>query len=861
MKKIGKKAGVFALGSILLMTSCANEAPFGTSSEADGKINLNLLTDANVLQGTRADNVSPYVPNVAEFTIKLKSTDGTYSNSWKSLDAFNSEEGFPMGSYVISASFGDPDTEGFTSPYFYGESKVNVAKGKESSVDITATLANAMLSIRYSEEFSKFFPGYSATSTTKGHDPVVFVQNESRPAYIAIGESSIKLTLTNTANKTVTINPTTITNIEPQKHYTLTFGVDGNTNVADAVLSIVWSEEVNSVDEVIPLNEELFTSPGPEASLEGFDTVPSKIFEGLEYENVNPEFHVLSLGGLKEATLTLKNDDDSSVQSFSLVGADSNIQATLKGYGIDCAGLFEEKGKFGVVNLKNYVKGLNAGNYTVTLDVKDIYSRSLETPVEFKITITELNYSFLSYETPDFLDKEIYVYVQTNCPDLKNQLSFKSWGLDDNFVNVKQVEYVDDSKPITPEASLENVCKFKLTLNHAIDNWEWKVQVQAGKKDTRETQILVNMPQFTVETDAFARKVRFRFPSGIEENIKKLLLENAIIYNGNEAIAVKKGSAQNDDILLIDNLEPAKSYQYTINLGRTIYPEYLNNLSFTTEKEQFIENSNFADTQQTLYFKDIKVNGLFRVTFLFTGTYQVTSDIIRSEATGWSSLNDLTCYSKSQNENTWYMVPSTFVEESGVVTIRSVGFNHEGRALKETNAGGTFNTTYYCTDHPEESELQKRSGELFLGSYSFEENGENPNYGISFESRPSKLTFDYSYTPQNNETAYAEITLLDLEDNVIGTVNKKLDSRVSLFSDELSIPNYEFGRKASKIKIIFKSTSDDLTPSIVIPEGSKLNEGVTIITGVGNNLHRAANTYKAFAMGSELKISNVNLEY
>ena len=863
MKLITRTLSILSLGGGMILSSCANEAPWSSGDKPDGKINLHLEADGDVKQGTRADDVSALVPNIMEFSIGLKSTDGSYNETWKTLEAFNKEEGFPMGSYHISATFGDLETEGFTSPYFYGESSVSVIKGEESPVSITATLANAMLSIRYSEDFGKFFRGYSAISTTDGHDPLVFVQNEGRPAYITPGEVNIKLTLTNEANQTVTVSPASF-NAEPRKHYIVTFGVDGNIDREGAFLTIEWSEEVISEERTITLSEELFSSPAPSLTLEGYEKAPDSMFEGVEYEGVNPEFHVIAFGGLTKATLKIQTVDGilpACGSEVELLNADETSQATLEASGIDCAGFFKNVSEMGVVNLKEMLKRLSPGSYTVTLNIEDSYGRTPETaePVEMKVKITGLEYKFLTYTKPDFMSEEIVVVVEANTELVKDQLMFRAWDTNGNFRDV-EAQLMEVALPQGVNSTLGNAYTYKLSTE-PISNWAWKVQTLMPNKKAHELDIDVNMPQFTIETDAFARKVRFRVKDEDNANVKEWILKSGKIYKGDQEITSSVSLDESIGIFEItDGIESDQTYNdYSVGLGWTLYDGYKGNMPFTTEEEQQIPNSNFSETALTVNFTNINVNGKFIVKFIFSDSYQITSDIVRYEPIGWSSLNDLTCYSNSTNQNTWYMVPSTYVE-NGIVVINSVGYSHNGRALKDTDAGGTFNTTYYCTDTPSETELEKKSGELFLGDYSFDSMGEKPKYGINFESRPLGLSFDYSYQPIGEETGSVEISIIDENGNIISKADKLLNSTANFVTQNLTMEDYAFAKKASIIKLVFRSTSDNQEPQIIIPSGSALNEGVKNIRDK-NDLHRDANTYKAFAKGSELRISNVKLEY
>ena len=70
---------------------------------------------------------------------------------------------------------------------------------------------------------------------------------------------------------------------------------------------------------------------------------------------------------------------------------------------------------------------------------------------------------------------------------------------------------------------------------------------------------------------------------------------------------------------------------------------------------------------------------------------------------------------------------------------------------------------------------------------------------------------------------------------------------------------YDFGEKAAKIEVCFKSTATSLRPSVNIPTGDALSEGFSY--SASDNYTKAANDYKAFAMGSELVIDDVVLGY
>lgn len=861
-----------ALGASLGISSCVNEDPWGSNDRTDGKILLNLKTDGSIIEKTRAEEQSPYVPKESDFSISLKSNDGSYSNSWTSLEAFNKEKGFPMGSYIITASYGEKSQEGFENPYFSGSANVNVSLGSTTDVEITATLANSMVSIEWDDAISSYFPNHSAIAQTEGKDPVVYVQNENRPGYVTSGNVTLKVTLTDESKNTITISPTSFI-AEPRKHYKVKFGIEGGEERGYGHLTVDWSEETVNETKEIFLSEEMFDAPAPSVSLVGANQEVS-VIEGLDYEDVNPEFHLFAYGSLAKATLYINADSDVQLPPcgaiVELVGDKPTDESIVKSSGIDCSGIYDRQGDMAVVNIKELVKSLVPGVYTFTFEIEDELGRVTDNSVTFKVSVTKLDYKIIYVNQPEFLDKELTIVLGTNNEDVKNQFSFKSLTSSDDLEPV-EAELLSNFDFSVVTSDYQHKYAYKLTVPE-IDDYKWKVSASISGKGEDVKEIDVNMPSFTLEFDAFAKRAKIRLLQGTDENIKNLIFERGKIYDGENEIFSDLNKISQDAILSFTNLDPNKTYNYTLNLGRNIYPGYVNNAQFTTEEDLDVPNGNFEASHETIHMENVDLGGKYRVTVMLVGTnYQNWSNIIINEADGWDSINNLTCSEAAQNKNTWFVVPSTFVNK-GICTIRSVGYSLNGTTPPTSGGNGNMNTKYYGENSPSLAELEKAVGEL---SYSSEKQN------TTFKSRPSKLTFDYSYMCYkdgglNEENGLVEIKILDSSKKEISSITKNLEctsnwgfdnNNLPYLNDpsnqiEIDLPEYEFGTKASYVSIVFKSKYDEGTPNIYIPTGTALSEGI----GTGaylneNNRHIATNSYHAFAMGSELKVSNVHFVY
>ena len=85
MKLLNKGIICLSIGTAFLAASCADESPWEGSNASEGKIVLNLLTDAYVTMGTRAEDSSDnkaLVPEASKFSVSLVKSDGSYNKTW-----------------------------------------------------------------------------------------------------------------------------------------------------------------------------------------------------------------------------------------------------------------------------------------------------------------------------------------------------------------------------------------------------------------------------------------------------------------------------------------------------------------------------------------------------------------------------------------------------------------------------------------------------------------------------------------------------------------------------------------------------------------------------------------------------------
>lgn len=843
--------GLLLVGALALLPSCSNEEGF-TNSGTEGKLTLDLASDGRVLMSTRADDsMVSDVPKPEQFAVSLEKQDGSLTKKWVNVDAFNRETGFPIGTYTISATYGDMEQEGFGLPYFSATQDVLVEAGTESRIALNATLANAMVSIRYKDEFTSRFSAYSATlKSASSATEVAFAQNEDRPAYMKPEVIEMRLSLTNTQGKEVTVSPFSFT-ASPRFHYIVYVGVNDTNGSGDIKLDVQITEEVETEFVEISLGDDLFNAPAP--SVRAYDFPADMNFEGFEGfipEN-DPRVDVLAYGGMRKVNVNVETANELPFgKSVQLVGADAATQANVAKSGLVAEGFFRNPDKAGVIKFKDFLSLLPNGTYTVSIDAED--ARTLVSdPVKFTVTVNTVDVKMEMVKAPEFMGEEMTVSITTNNPDLKDALRFRVANDNGSMVDAKILEspaavrtraseYTFNYRISVPALTID---KIKAEVLFGIDN---KVMAAIEEKG-------LVFPEYDVEVDAFAHKAWFKVTAK-DPAKQEIVFDNFKLLNGDTSAGSFLSVLNKEEgIYELTNLDASTSYSgYSSSLGKDDIKENPRQeiAAFTTESTPDVPNGDFNASTETINIANVQVGGQWKVVAI---TYTTQSSIKYETPNSWANLNALTCWTNSGNKNTWFMVPSTYSQD-GRVVIRSVGHHTNGKTPGTTSS----TKNYYCTNTPSDSELMKTSGELFLGSYDFD-GSEQRRDGLDWTARPESLSFTYSYEPYNNEEGEAYVRLLDGEGNIISnsvatlTKGENIEKSIAL--------SYTFGKKPAKLQIGFRSTREGINPSVKIPTGSALSEG-SFTLPVTPYIHKVGtNAYHSLAVGSVLTIDNVKLNY
>lgn len=848
MTTIKNVNGILA-GLLLLAAGCADNNPWNEGGDV-GALRPEVLVDAAVGAAvTRAqmeELPEADVPSASDFTLEITKSDGSYSKSWLFADYDPESVALRSGKYIVTARYGDPREEGSKRPYFVGSADVTVKTGETTPVNIEAALGNALVEVTQTDNFLNYFSDFSLqlhSGETGAYVPVS--RGQTDPTYVHPGQVDVVLSYTNWEGKSATVRPVSMT-VEAKKFYHVKLDLD--TEVNSGVLRVTFENGVEEEEVEIDLSA---VENSPEPTITTSDATEQSLLMGTRCSET-PKFTLFAPAGIKSVTLNLDSDPVQKITYLSgeeLCVTDSkeqeSIKAALEATGIKSVGLFRNRDKMAEIDLSDFVMILNPGTHKLEVTLTDNLGRYTSESLDFRVV--EPAYSIESVGTPVYGATEVGVTVSYNGLNVMEDLSFsvRDGSGTPAKANIKSVKKLTDNTGDFPMNIYEVILEETPKMLCSRDLW-----VRIGDKTIADSEpadavATPAYPEYSVEVDAFAKHAYLRIKA--EDSEVSNYLRNKLKTSVGE---IKNDKSPASDIIYISGFDPAQKYNLQLSLEDCATPETYKEVEFTTEEAAEMPNGDFAESKQTINETEIKVGGDYRVSPV---DYHIFSSIVISEPTGWASVNAKTCYEGSSNKNTWYMVPSTYVDNNSVI-VRSVAYDHSGGPINKS--GGSWNTHYYCQNAPE-SISSRAAGELFLGSYSFD-GSEHRDEGISFSSRPSSITFEIiSFEPYEGENGVVSIEVLDKDGNVLCSKEDLIDEAKVVDNNNITLDlSYnDFKKKAAKLKVKVKSSSADV-PATKIPKDSELNEH----QGLGNHTI-APNSYHALSTGSVLKIKSIHLNY
>lgn len=869
------RAIVFFACSLVFIVSL-----FSCNSDDDGiikhpgKLSLSLKADttslnASIKTKSLSDEFADFI-DANNYSVDILKGENVIQH-FKRYDEMPESVVLEEGAYVLKAYRGKNEPYAFLSPYFEGSTDFTIKEGMSTPLDITCSLANARVTVEYSDDFKEAYPSYSLLMNTEFmQDSLTYAQAEIRPAYLQTGSEGTDLKLLLRYVKIEEMEMRELTPdpiaIEPQQRVHLLFKTDG--------------EALSGVGLVVTLNNSLDGDSTLNVTIPDYTYKPvtaptltpanfeSGIDLTLTYTDLSNKAQSYSIAYVVPATvgncwLTMKKTIGDKTETTSLDLAKATDLSTAKSLGFEIKSGENElssvhKTKTGTIYFDEVLARLVPqkvdAHYEYTLQVAD----TLPIPAKSEIitlSVKPEKISSSSYEST-FADASYDIVDGNDIPQTERVIFKASSGFKTAELKVQM------KQGATETTTIYDFVEDVLPRGIAFDK---KTNVLTFDKNfVRYLPIVIGSredAQYILTVNAVDRMDDIITPEPLKLNVKITPVIELVVPSGDAWAWKAKLELTLSGLSSIKNPSDLKFY---VSKDGNSYVE--------------LENYNSNINQATTWAKGLDINlekiyvkAQYKDIILFSDQIikEKAEKIEYGDMNTWY-LDRITCkYNKPLSKSNSY-IPFSYLNTSkgdGVwKTNNSVtaGKSYEKTVSISGNSEdaipqGCFPTVYYL----------KRDDGFAAVIRSIDASQGNSKargelrYSNILSSRPSSVSFEYTYDSQNRESFVTEIIIKDDMGIIIATSENVLTSETIEDFTSLTIPIVYTKTKAEikSIELLFASSNKTeasvytgAVGQIDIPRAENSDLGAVTNTATFRSLG-------GVRYGSTLKIDNVTLNY
>lgn len=816
-----------------MMSSCAKDE---SQSSHEGRIDVSVNADKKMSVEASRANEDEFSPDVNDFALRIESADGEVSNSWNRFETFQPVS-VEVGTYTVTATYGDANTEGFEGLSYWGETTVEVVRDETATASITCTINKARVSISYTDSFKSYFTSYSAYITSSKETKVVYGAEETRGAYFVPGDLQLYLEVKRPGvSENIVLNPKNF-KAEVKHDYHLTMDVDASTST----LNIIFNDDPASTENVqIEISDESLNAPAPAFTPYGFTSGENQ--EVLEGETVSDklEAYLNAPSGLVKCELTTVSESlkkEGWPESVDLMNLTPEQSQKLKELGLETMGLGANHDKIALINFKNVLPNLYCttdGNeeHTFTLRATDKLGKVTENGLVLQITTRNNGFAITLPESVPYGSNTMTADLTLEGDPSKIVFYYIGLGTYQEFaVENVNIQPTEESNKYTvtftypePLIDTENGVKFKAVC---------------GPK-TIEKIFNVEDPELTLslkngDADVWATKAYLQVTASAKSRSSRTISSTTveIQYKDGEEWKAWPNQAYDSKTGLFQLTGMGEGATEVVGVSYTLRAaykragedsSYSQELNITTEPKAQVGNAGFEDWHTEIY----------KFTATLAGTKEREWYLPWNTGEGdiwWAVNSKKTMLSECTNWNFDYKVFPT-VSWSSSESNKSQGSKSIQIATVATGAWAI----------PDGGSVTPHAGEIWIGTAN--DDGSHRSDSHLFSSRPSSLSFWYQYLPVESEHYYMKVEL-KAEDGTLLASNEITEGTEHKTGEIITLPfNYLVNnKKVTTIYMVFKSSTNS---------SPKYNTGVTMeIAGKDQTSH----------IGSVLRIDDIRLNY
>ncbi len=878
---------LFLLTAFILLYGC--ERDDNNLTDGYGTLALHLEADDSLIElgssaqtksssdslQTACTRASEDAPNVGDFELYMYA-NGVLAEYWETFSQYDPTQQLSIGNYEVKAVYGNIDKEGFYSPCYEGTTSLQIKNRENTEAEITCKLSNVKVSITCTDAVKKYFKTFSMQLRSELNNTIEIVKDETRSVYLKPGLLVLNAQFEKQNGTSKNLELLRIEETEGQQHYLIHVDVN-NGEVGSGTLQITYntvqSEEIKEID----LSDASLNIKEPVFTTQGFENGASMTLrEGAQPEDLKVTLNARA--GIQTCELGISSP---YLQSLGIpetvdLASQSEEQKSAKQMlvdkGLRLIGLNEEIENLALIDFTGLVMNLlclEGAEETSTFSLKatDTGGRTQEKEVTFSMTMQGNQFSFPPITNPVMIsstEADVNIHLLPAEGSLSGQTDVENVIFE--YQN-EAGEWIAANTRWTGDDMDDATLHYAKIQGLPPVHTQLSIRARYGSKTSATQQLSYYIPDFTLtanEADIWARKATVQVTAGSETELKAVLKFMQLSYNGSPIIDLN----ENMGIYTWEGLNPGTSYPLTAICNGEKNADY----TLTTEAATQLPNSDFEQWQSGPYDgQTINMGGPWSkqdgwAATWGKATYQ-TSLLDVKEPTGWLTVNTKTMPEPASQINTWYINSSTnkvtSITNVGTtsVCIRNVGWNNNGKEIELYGTTAWFGTYYddfskvgfQKLNTPET--LNYSAGRLFLGSYNYDHsNGtETYNEGITFQSRPAQMKFQYKYISKIDETrddGYVKVVLKN-NDEVLFETYVELDHTTNVLTKTIDFTYPENCKKATTLCVMFCSSK----------EGKDLNQSKENNSISHYDIGVAEYKEQCCVTGSELYIDNIELIY
>ncbi len=830
---------LIAVSVLVLLSGCSD---YDSSTHSTfGQLTLTVTADA-VLKSPAGETLADI--NVAkpnDVTVTMSDEQGSYTRRWESLSDFPAGERYFVGTYSISAGFGNKLTEGFDNPYYYGETLAQISDGSTTDAGVTLDLISSVAAVTFTPQMVSAFSSLSARINSEAGGYFDFAAGENRLLYIQPGQVKLYLTLVLPDGRQVSFLAATVARTQSCVLYD--FKVDVSNAGSDPVVSVTVGDE----ETVTVLTDEFISQASPVIRTSGWSDGGELLLPEGDAPSVPVIATVESAAGFGHLYLSANSAslrEDGMPSQVDLLHLTAEQASELNELGLKTT-VTDGEIKVDFTTLLSNLVFLTAENAlsTFTLVAENVSGKSCE-PVTLKVRTTPVEIEILSVDKAIVGINKGSIRVRSSAPGFSQHV---------------EIEY--EKEPDSDEwqkvsgSDIASVEESVYIVSFPLPDGSGPVNVRVLYCDEVRANVTVErfMPDFSIEVDAYANFGVVKIVAA-DESMLGTITDNVTIYaNGQKGSVLSR--YPDKGLLSIIGLKPSTTYRFRATMmSAPGNNDFTKEVIVKTEGTPQLPNGDFEERNDGIKYKDLPSGGRYSQTMVEIFNWQNHTSYDQQVPKGWANTNAKTFCRAAKNHNTWYMQPSVFTVDdvqSGdfAVSLRSVAYDIDGEPILDYAQTGEPYLDY-SLNIPRIA--GKAAGKLFLGDYSFDAAGGTETYreGISWNSRPVSLNGFYKYAPSEDNWNDRGLVLVEVigerdgKEVVIASGRRILPLATGYTAFNVPLEYESFGVKATRIKVMFSSTESIGT----------IAEETSIVT-----THPDSRT--ATSLGSQLWLDNVTLAY